>query len=164
MLHIFIIPFIYTIIYLPRVVFNENWLKYFGLIEDNNLYYFLLQFIIFFLLFYFSLLYSFNSPINSYKTKTFLCHQKQFSKNVFRYMGFALIDQPSTDISRYFYIAAKFIENGINSGGKYINSVILIYCHKFFLFFPSENIKLRCFIFFISFVFQEKCWYIVSLA
>lgn len=34
-----------------------------------------------------------------------------------RYMGFPLIDQPSTDISRYFYIAAKFIENGINSGG-----------------------------------------------
>lgn len=38
-------------------------------------------------------------------------------------MGFALIDQPSTDISRYFYIAAKFIENGINSGGKYINQL-----------------------------------------
>lgn len=34
-----------------------------------------------------------------------------------RYMGFPMIDQPSTDISRYFYIAAKFIENGINSGG-----------------------------------------------
>lgn len=33
-------------------------------------------------------------------------------------MGFPLIDQPSTDISRYFYIASKFIENGINSGGK----------------------------------------------
>ncbi|CAO1396599.1 unnamed protein product [Diamesa hyperborea] len=40
-----------------------------------------------------------------------------------RYMGFALIDQPSTDISRYFYIAAKFIENGINSGGK-----VLVHC------------------------------------
>jgi hypothetical protein len=36
----------------------------------------------------------------------------------FRYMGFPLIDQPSTDISRYFYIASKFIENGINSGGE----------------------------------------------
>jgi atypical dual specificity phosphatase len=33
-------------------------------------------------------------------------------------MGFPLVDQPSTDISRYFYIASKFIENGINSGGK----------------------------------------------
>lgn len=33
-------------------------------------------------------------------------------------MGFPLIDQPATDISRYFYIASKFIENGINSGGK----------------------------------------------
>lgn len=33
-------------------------------------------------------------------------------------MGFPLIDHPSTDISRYFYIASKFIENGINSGGK----------------------------------------------
>ena len=36
----------------------------------------------------------------------------------FRYMGFPLVDQPSTDISRYFYIASKFIENGINSGGE----------------------------------------------
>lgn len=35
-----------------------------------------------------------------------------------RYMGFPLTDQPSTDISRYFYIASKFIENGINSGGE----------------------------------------------
>lgn len=35
-----------------------------------------------------------------------------------RYMGFPLTDHPSTDISRYFYIASKFIENGINSGGK----------------------------------------------
>jgi atypical dual specificity phosphatase len=34
-------------------------------------------------------------------------------------MGFPLTDQPSTDISRYFYIASKFIENGINSGGKF---------------------------------------------
>lgn len=34
-----------------------------------------------------------------------------------RYMGFPLIDMASTDISRYFYIASKFIENGINSGG-----------------------------------------------
>lgn len=32
-------------------------------------------------------------------------------------------DQPSTDISRYFYIASKFIENGINSGGK-----VLVHC------------------------------------
>lgn len=35
-------------------------------------------------------------------------------------MGFPMIDQPSTDISRYFYIASKFIENGINSGGKWL--------------------------------------------
>lgn len=32
-----------------------------------------------------------------------------------------MIDQPSTDISRYFYIASKFIENGINSGGKWLH-------------------------------------------
>lgn len=38
-------------------------------------------------------------------------------------MGFPLIDQPSSDISRYFYIAAKFIENGINGGGK-----VLVHC------------------------------------
>lgn len=35
-----------------------------------------------------------------------------------RYMGFPMTDQPSTDISKYFYIASKFIENGINSGGR----------------------------------------------
>ncbi|KAG5684054.1 hypothetical protein PVAND_013305 [Polypedilum vanderplanki] len=40
-----------------------------------------------------------------------------------RYMGFPLIDQPTTDISRYFYIATKFIENGLNSGGK-----VLVHC------------------------------------
>uniref|UniRef100_A0A336LBD3 Dual specificity protein phosphatase n=1 Tax=Culicoides sonorensis TaxID=179676 RepID=A0A336LBD3_CULSO len=40
-----------------------------------------------------------------------------------RYMGFPLVDQPSTDISRYFYIAAKFIENGINGGGR-----VLVHC------------------------------------
>lgn len=34
-----------------------------------------------------------------------------------RYMGFPLMDQPMTDISRYFYIASKYIENAINSGG-----------------------------------------------
>ncbi|XP_070493373.1 dual specificity protein phosphatase 3 [Chironomus tepperi] len=40
-----------------------------------------------------------------------------------RYMGFPLIDQPATDISRYFYIASKFIENALNSGGK-----VLVHC------------------------------------
>lgn len=39
------------------------------------------------------------------------------------YMGFALSDTPTTDISRYFYIAAKFIENGVNSGGR-----VLVHC------------------------------------
>lgn len=39
-----------------------------------------------------------------------------------RYMGFPMTDHPSTDISRYFYIAAKFIENGVSSGGKTIRS------------------------------------------
>lgn len=34
-------------------------------------------------------------------------------------MGFPMVDQPTTDISRYFYIASKFIENGINSGGEF---------------------------------------------
>lgn len=33
-------------------------------------------------------------------------------------MGFPLTDHPSTDISRYFYIAAKFIDNAISSGGE----------------------------------------------
>lgn len=30
-----------------------------------------------------------------------------------------MMDQPTTDISRYFYIAAKFIENAVNSGGEF---------------------------------------------
>lgn len=44
-----------------------------------------------------------------------------------RYMGFPLMDQPMTDISRYFYIASKYIENAINSGGNYV-TVILLNC------------------------------------
>ncbi|XP_055376683.1 dual specificity phosphatase 29 isoform X2 [Condylostylus longicornis] len=40
-----------------------------------------------------------------------------------RYMGFPMLDQPTTDISRYFYIASKFIENAISSGGK-----VLVHC------------------------------------
>lgn len=44
-----------------------------------------------------------------------------------RYMGFPMTDHPSTDISRYFYIASKFIENGIDSGGKstFIISILI---------------------------------------
>lgn len=34
-----------------------------------------------------------------------------------RYKGFQLMDLPSTDISRYFHIAANFIDEGISSGG-----------------------------------------------
>lgn len=40
-----------------------------------------------------------------------------------RYMGFSMIDAPTTDISRYFYDAAKFIDSAISSGGK-----ILVHC------------------------------------
>lgn len=36
----------------------------------------------------------------------------------FRYMGFPMIDAPTTDISRYFYVAAKFIDSAISNGGK----------------------------------------------
>lgn len=44
-----------------------------------------------------------------------------------RYMGFPMTDQPSTDISRYFYIAAKFIDNAISSGGKHIGHILGIH-------------------------------------
>lgn len=40
-----------------------------------------------------------------------------------RYMGFPMMDQPTTDIARYFHVAAKFIDNAISSGGK-----ILVHC------------------------------------
>ncbi|XP_037810340.1 dual specificity protein phosphatase 3 isoform X3 [Lucilia sericata] len=42
---------------------------------------------------------------------------------VFRYMGFPMIDAPTTDISRYFYVAAKFIDSAISGGGK-----VLVHC------------------------------------
>ncbi|XP_039958896.1 dual specificity phosphatase 29 isoform X1 [Bactrocera neohumeralis] len=42
---------------------------------------------------------------------------------IFRYMGFPMVDAPTTDISRYFYVAAKFIDSAISSGGK-----ILVHC------------------------------------
>lgn len=35
-----------------------------------------------------------------------------------------MMDQPTTDISRYFYIAAKFIENAVNSGGEFCIEVV----------------------------------------
>lgn len=34
-----------------------------------------------------------------------------------RYKGFQLMDLPSTDISKYFYIAANFIDEGLSNGG-----------------------------------------------
>ncbi|XP_030568346.1 dual specificity protein phosphatase 3 isoform X2 [Drosophila novamexicana] len=40
-----------------------------------------------------------------------------------RYMGFPMVDAPTQDISRYFYVAAKFIDSAISSGGK-----ILVHC------------------------------------
>ncbi|XP_022821866.1 dual specificity protein phosphatase 3-like isoform X3 [Spodoptera litura] len=40
-----------------------------------------------------------------------------------RYKGFQLMDLPSTDISRYFHIAANFIDEGISSGGR-----VLVHC------------------------------------
>ncbi|KAL9873634.1 dual specificity phosphatase DUPD1 isoform X2 [Glossina fuscipes] len=41
----------------------------------------------------------------------------------FRYMGFPMVDAPTTDISRYFHVAAKFIDDAISCGGK-----ILVHC------------------------------------
>ncbi|XP_026319364.1 dual specificity protein phosphatase 13-like [Hyposmocoma kahamanoa] len=40
-----------------------------------------------------------------------------------RYKGFQLMDLPSTDISKYFYIAANFIEEALSSGGR-----VLVHC------------------------------------
>lgn len=49
-----------------------------------------------------------------------------------RYMGFPMTDHPSTDISRYFYIAAKFIDNALSNGGKQKTSfcIPLLYCWR----------------------------------
>ncbi|CAH0724664.1 unnamed protein product, partial [Brenthis ino] len=40
-----------------------------------------------------------------------------------RYRGFQLMDLPTTDISRYFHIAANFIDEGISRGGR-----VLVHC------------------------------------
>ncbi|XP_050671105.1 dual specificity protein phosphatase 13-like isoform X1 [Leptidea sinapis] len=40
-----------------------------------------------------------------------------------RYKGFQLMDMPSTDISRYFHIAANFIDDGLSRGGR-----VLVHC------------------------------------
>lgn len=40
-----------------------------------------------------------------------------------RYMGFPMMDAPTQDISRYFYVASKFIDSAISSGGK-----VLVHC------------------------------------
>ncbi|XP_032528858.2 dual specificity protein phosphatase 13B-like isoform X1 [Danaus plexippus] len=40
-----------------------------------------------------------------------------------RYKGFQLMDLPTTDISKYFHIAANFIDEGISRGGR-----VLVHC------------------------------------
>lgn len=42
-----------------------------------------------------------------------------------RYKGFQLMDLPTTDISKYFHIAANFIDEGLSSGGKFYNMIII---------------------------------------
>ncbi|KAH8276533.1 hypothetical protein KR044_004728, partial [Drosophila immigrans] len=49
--------------------------------------------------------------------------RRQHKDCFFRYMGFPMIDAPTTDISRYFYVASKFIDSAISSGGK-----VLVHC------------------------------------
>lgn len=67
-----------------------------------------------------------------------------------RYMGFPLTDHPSTDISRYFYIAAKFIDNAISSGGQFffwrINIALKLFNVTFlFVFlFISGKVLVHC--------------------
>ncbi|KAL4716562.1 hypothetical protein ACJJTC_010226 [Scirpophaga incertulas] len=40
-----------------------------------------------------------------------------------RYKGFQLMDLPTTDISKYFHIAANFIDEGLSRGGR-----VLVHC------------------------------------
>ena len=45
---------------------------------------------------------------------------KNFYKDTpIKYMGLPILDVPSTNISQYFFAAANFIEEAINSGGKF---------------------------------------------
>lgn len=45
-----------------------------------------------------------------------------------RYKGFQLMDLPSTDISKYFYIAANFIDEAVSSGGIFQLYFITFFC------------------------------------
>lgn len=60
------------------------------------------------------------SYVNNIKTNQIcknMCRRNN-KDTYFRYMGFPMIDAPTTDISRYFYVAAKFIDSAISNGGK----------------------------------------------
>lgn len=54
-------------------------------------------------------------------------------------MGFPMIDAPTTDISRYFYVASKFIDSAISSGGKLAEKVMGSTVSKLVLFFFLEK-------------------------
>ncbi|XP_064073814.1 dual specificity protein phosphatase 13B-like isoform X2 [Vanessa tameamea] len=43
-----------------------------------------------------------------------------------RYKGFQLMDLPTTDISKYFHIAASFIDEGISRGGTMICAIAFL--------------------------------------
>ena len=42
-----------------------------------------------------------------------------YAKDGINYIGFQLTDLPITNISRYFHEAADYIDEALNSGGKY---------------------------------------------
>lgn len=58
------------------------------------------------------------------------------------YKGFQLMDLPSTDISKYFYIAANFIEEGLSSGGMCAYNNITHFLKSYYLFgISTEHIQ-----------------------
>lgn len=81
-------------------------------------------------------------------------------------MGFPMIDQPTTDISRYFYIASKFIENGINSGGEFFGFCVriwvssIIYISLWLSFFLSpKQVRSLCTVWWACPVRRPACWH-----
>lgn len=56
-----------------------------------------------------------------------------------KYLGFPLIDHPSTDIARYFYIAAKFISEAMYTGGNTFEKMVQLGFRLNFVYLTQPN-------------------------
>lgn len=49
-----------------------------------------------------------------------------YADTTIKYLGLQVIDLPSADINKYFYIAANFIDEAVSIGGNLI--IFIIFC------------------------------------